>query len=94
MLARAVAIQSSSILPFLDEDEVSRILLVDEQVIGDAALFLTGQFDQLAVERQYDLHSVGLDEILGDDLQRGVILRIATGAALRVSDRSDKRRSG
>ncbi len=47
------------------------ILLIDEEVVRNAAFFLTGLLDELFVERQYRLHGSGIDEILSDDLEHG-----------------------
>ena len=46
MLGRAMGIERRPIRPFLDEDEVAGIFLVDEQVIGDAKWLLPGFLDQ------------------------------------------------
>lgn len=57
MFGPAMRVQSSPVRPFLYENEMSGVFLVDEQVIGDAEFFLPGLFDQLAVKRQNDLAS-------------------------------------
>src|SRR5690606_2216002 len=73
MLRAAMSIERRPIRPFLYEDEMSGIFLVDEQVIGDAEFLLPGLLDQFAVERQDDLDGFRLDEILGDDLEHVAI---------------------
>lgn len=47
-----MGIERRPIRPFLDKDEVSRVFLIDEQVIGDAEFFLLGFLDQFPIERQ------------------------------------------
>ena len=64
MLLAAKSIERRPIRPFLYEDEMSGIFLVDEQVIGDAEFLLPGLLDQFAVEQKDDLDGQRLDDIL------------------------------
>ncbi|MDL2405588.1 hypothetical protein PY650_07910 [Rhizobium calliandrae] len=61
-----------SVLPLFHENEMSRVFLVDEQVIDDTA-FLPGLLDQFAIEWQDDFDGFRLDEILGYDLEPSTI---------------------
>ena len=49
MLGPTMGVQRSPIRPFFDEDEMAGVFLVDEEVIGNAKVFLPGLLDQLAV---------------------------------------------
>ncbi|MNU04657.1 hypothetical protein D3C72_2491570 [compost metagenome] len=45
------------------------LALIREQIIGVAQRLLTRQPHQFAIERHHGLDVLGLDEVLGDDLQ-------------------------
>jgi len=66
MLTRAMKVQSRTIRPRLDENKVTRILLIREQVIADAQWFLTRQFHKFLIERSHDLDCLDSNEILRD----------------------------
>ena len=53
----------------LDEDEVTGRALIREQIIGPAQRLLARQPHQFAIEGHDRLDVLGLDEVLGDDLQ-------------------------
>lgn len=74
MLRRTMDIKCCPIRPLLDEDEMSGFSLIDEQIIGDAKLFLPGLLDQFAVERHDNLDGFRFDEILRDDLEHEVFV--------------------
>lgn len=76
---RLLVDQRRPIRPFLNEDEMSGVFLIDEEVVGDAEVFLPGLLDQLAVERQHDLNRFRFDEILGNDLEHKAALHFAIG---------------
>ena len=77
-------VQRRPIRPFFDEDEMAGVFLVDEEVVGDAEVFLLGLLDKLAVERQDDLNGLRLDEVLGDDLEHKATLSFVIGHCPRV----------
>jgi hypothetical protein len=53
----------------LDEDEVPGILLVHEQFIAEAERLALRARDQFPVQRKHGVHGIGMDEVLGDDLE-------------------------
>ncbi|MNE58230.1 hypothetical protein D3C80_1532480 [compost metagenome] len=69
MLAGAVGVQRGLIGPFLDEDEVAGAAPIREQIIGDAQRLGAAQPHQFAIQGHDRLDVLGLDEVLGDDLQ-------------------------
>lgn len=69
ILGGAMRIECGAIRPLLDENEMPRVFLIDEKIIGDAELFQFRLLDKLPVERKHDLDGLWLDEVLSDDLE-------------------------
>src|SRR5690554_2003863 len=58
---------------------MSGVFLVDEQIVGDAEVFLPGLFDQLPVKWQDGLDGFRPDEILGYDFEHRVAVLVGIG---------------
>jgi hypothetical protein len=69
VLRRAMKVQCCTIGPGFDEDEVTRILLVCEELIAKAQWLSAGKVHKLSIERYNDTDCLGSNEILCNDLE-------------------------
>ena len=68
-----MSIQRRLIRPLFDEDKVSGVFLIDEQVVSDAVGLQSSLLDQFGVPRANGFNVFGFDEILSDDFQQAVL---------------------
>lgn len=69
VLRSAMKIEGLTIRPFLNENEVPRILIVNEEFIGDVERLRTRKLDELTVQRHHDIYGIESDEVLGNHFQ-------------------------
>ena len=72
MFGSAVRIQGGPVGPLFDEDEMAGVLLVHEQVVGNAQRFLLRFLDQFAVERADLFEAIRVDEVFCNDFEHEV----------------------
>lgn len=74
VLCGAVSIDRCSIRPFLNEDEVAGIFVVDKELVGDVQWLLPRERDEFAVERQYGVNRIESNKILRYEFQHGLAI--------------------
>lgn len=69
MIGVAMHIQSSPIRPLFYEYEMSRVFLIYEKIVGYAKRLGFCFFHQFAIQRNYHIDAIWLDEVLSDDFE-------------------------
>lgn len=73
VLGLAMSVQCCLIRPLFNEDKMPGVLLIDEQVVGDAIRFQASFLDQFGLPRADGFNVFGLDKIPGDHFQHLVL---------------------